>query len=423
MSRRGIVVLLLGVTLLLCALALRNGTLALVSLPFLAYVATALWEAPPAGLRLAAERTTSSTRDGEAAEVHVTVRVRNEGPTVAALRLADPVPDGVEIRSGSTGKLGSLRGDQAMELDYSFRAPRGVFQWETVRAVASDPFGLFPRALSLPAASETVLRPRVRKFRPFSLHPERTVRSPGSVLGGRAGTGTDFWGVREYQPGDQMRRLDWRRSARHPGRLYTREHEQEDIADVGLVLDVRAQANLRSGRRELAECSIDAAASLAEMFLRGGNRVGMIVIGTAMTVVYPGYGKVQLYRVLRALAEIGSRGEPSPYTMDRAPLRVFSPRAIIVVLSPLTGREWQVFPRLLARGNEGLLVSADPVDFTRHAARDPVERLAHRAARLERRLDLRRIAQLGIRVVDWSVDAPLAPLVRRALRPSRGRAG
>lgn len=420
MSRRGLAITVLGLALLLGALATRNATLALVSLPFFAFLAAGLWEAPLGGLHLSAERALESTGTGDSVAVRVTVRVRNEGAAIASLRISDVVPDRVVVSSGSSEKCGGLGGGEATLLEYVFHAPRGVFRWKAIHAAAADPFRFFEKELDFPAEGEIVVRPRVRRFRPFSLSPERTLRSPGSILGGRAGSGTDFWGVREYQPGDEMRRLDWKRAARHPGLLFTREHEQEDIADVGLILDARVQTNLRSGESELVESAMDAAVSLVEMFLRGGNRVGMVLLGNTMNVVYPGYGKVQLNRLLRALAGVSIGGEPSQFSLDQVSLRAFSTRAVIVIVSPLTGGEWQLFSRLRARGNEGLLVSPDPVDFMKGAAQDAMTRLARRVALVERRLDLRRIAQLGIRVIDWKAGAPLAPLVRRAMRPSRG---
>jgi uncharacterized protein (DUF58 family) len=100
---------------------------------------------------------------------------------------------------------------------------------------------------------------------------------------------------------------------------------------------------------------------------------------------------------------------------------MFGSRALIVIVSPLRTHDWQVFPRLRARGHEGLLISPDPIDFRwGGAAEDPITRHAARTALLERRLELRRIARLGVRVIDWKVAEPLAPLVRNALRTARG---
>lgn len=423
MTRRGLAVCICAFGLLVGAVAARSSALALVSLPFVAYLCVGLLEAPWRGLDLRAERSVEVGRAGDAAEVSVRVTVRNEGPAVAVLRLSDEPPQGVSVSQGRAQAGGSLRRGERMQLEYSFTAARGAFTWTQVQAVASDPFRLFDRVLNLPAPAEVVVRPRVRRLRPFTLSPDRTLQTPGSILGGRAGSGTDFWGVREYYPGDEMRRLDWRRAARHPGQLFTREHEQEEIADIGLIVDVREQVDLHCGELSLADVCVDAAASLAEMFLRGGNRVGLVLLSTAMKVVHPGYGKVQLQRVLRALAGAGPGVPSSRVSLDNAPLRVFSTRAMVVVLSPLSAGEWDLFPRLRARGNEVLVISPDPVRFGDGGSRDPVQRVARRVARVERRLDLRRVTQLGIRVLDWRVGEPLGPLVRRATRPIRGRTG
>ena len=98
-----------------------------------------------------------------------------------------------------------------------------------------------------------------------------------------------------------------------------------------------------------------------------------------------------------------------------SPCACSADRALIVIISPLNAHDGQIFTRLRARGHEGLLVSPDPIDFGMPSALDDVfTRHAARTALLERRLALRRIARLGVRVIDWKVTEPLAPLVRNA---------
>ena len=62
----------------------------------------------------------------------------------------------------------------------------------------------------------------------------------------------DFFGVREYQPGDSLHAVNWRVSARfssHSGdgresqALFSNEYEQERVADVGIILDARRHVN------------------------------------------------------------------------------------------------------------------------------------------------------------------------------------
>ena len=101
---------------------------------------------------------------------------------------------------------------------------------------------------------------------------------------------------------------------------------------------------------------------------------------------------------------------------------MFSSRALLVILSPLAPDDWTLFLRLRARGNQGLLICPDAIAFAlRGIEQNPARQLGIRAARVERRLELRKIAQLQVRVIDWQVDQALSPLVRDAFRPTRGR--
>jgi uncharacterized protein (DUF58 family) len=315
-----------------------------------------------------------------------------------------------------------LETGEETRLTYSFQTARGAFRWNTVHAVVSDTFGLFEIELELPAAADMMVKPAMKRFRSFPLRPERTLHSPGVIPARIGGGGTDFWGVREYHAGDPLRRLDWRRTARHPRRIFTREFEQEEIADIGLILDARQRSDFRCGEDSLFEHALGAAASLAELFLRRGNRLSLLMPGDEMAIVYPGYGKVQLNRILHRLAEAQPRAKHGQLSLDNVPLRVFGSRALIVIISPLTSSDLPIFPRLRARGNQCLLISPDPISFMGSSSpQDPAGRLAVRLARIERRLDLRRIAQLGIRVIDWQVHQPLSPLVRDALGAARAR--
>jgi uncharacterized protein (DUF58 family) len=427
MNGRGIAVCLIAAGLLLLSLASRNATLALAAVPFIAYLAMGMLGAPGSVRGLRAVRRVETALDGESAVVSVAVDLINEGGSNLYLCVEDSIPGGARALTGSPTRLARLGPGESTRLAYAFTAARGIYRWTSLNAKLIDPLWLSGEAHRLPAPGEAAIRPKARRFRPFSPSMERTLGSPGSIAGARAGNGTDFWGIREYRPGDQMRRLDWKRSARFPGRLFTRENEQEDIADFALIVDARAQAAYRSVGRALGEIAIDAAASLAELLLRGGNRVGMALCGESMDVVYPGYGKPQLQRILRALAEIDFDGQGSFASFDMTPLQTFSPRALLIVLSPIADGVSPLFRRLRAGGNLALLVSPDAIDYTKTEAeaevQDKAGSLAYRVARAQRLIWLREIARLGIRVVDWKVDTPLAPLVRNALRPVRGRGG
>lgn len=127
---------------------------------------------------------------------------------------------------------------------------------------AADPLGLFKRkrrtqdaemALALPRFTSMVARREVHE-------------SEASVAAPRAGTGTELFGVREYRPGDPLRRIHWRSSARH-GELIVREYEPPGVQTLAIICDPRPPT------AEMADQVARLAASEAWDCIRDGGRV------------------------------------------------------------------------------------------------------------------------------------------------------
>ena len=410
--------LLLVISILLAAALLtRNADMAWMALLFMAYRGLGFIQTPSAiKIQLRAERGLEISRADAIATIEVRVTLTNLGKAIDHLSLSDPVQVGMVLTGKSLTKTLALGMGEMTTLEYTFQAERGRFKWDTIQVVASDPFSLVETRLEVPAAAEVSVKPDLKKFRPFPLCSQRTLHSAGSIPARIGGSGMDFWGVREYHPGDPLRRLNWRKTARHPRKFYTIEFEQEEIADIGLILDARRKTNLWVGNESLFEHSARATASLAEVFLRQGNRVSLLVFGEPKISLYPGYGKVQLNRILHTLAQVTTESDDSFESLQLLPFKMFSGHSLILILSPLAYNDWRLFPRLRAYGYQVLLVSPDPIDFAQTVLeKDTVTVLASRLAGLERRQEIAKIRQLWIPVIDWQVNRPLAPLVRIAL--------
>ena len=356
-------------------------------------------------------------------QLNVNLAIQNQALETVHLFIDETVQAGMKITEGELSRWVTLRSGESTELNYTFTAARGDFSWKSIRTVVSDPLGLIETEMLLPANATLQIRPPIKKFKAIPLRPHSTVHSPGSIPARLGGNGTDFFGVREYHPGDSLRSLDWRLTARHPRKFFTKEFEQEEIAEIGLILDARQSTELRIGEESLFEHSVGATASLAEMFLHQGHRVSLLVFGETMLNVFPGYGKTQLHRIMGCLskAKVEAEDRASAH-LDFLPIRMFPSHALIIIISSLTAADRYFFQRLRAYGYQALLISPDPIDFAYPTlAQDITNRLAIRAARIERRLRLNDIAQLQIPVIDWQVNQPLFPLVRNALTRSRGQ--
>ncbi len=417
MNSRALALILITFGLLMAALLVHQGAIAWMALPFLAYLGVGVVQAPTKSkIRLRAARSVEMHRGPGITSVAVTVTVENQGAAIDQLSLSEPLQPGVRLVEGRPRQGAAPLPGEETRLNYTFQTERGTFTWKVIRAVASDPLGLIETEIMLPAEAKIEVTPELRRYRPFPLQAQRTLASTGSIPARRGGSGTNFWGVREYHPGDPLRRLDWRLTARHPRQFFTKEFEQEAIAEVGLIVDARGKTNLRRGEECLFDHLARASASLAEVFLRQGNRVSMLVWGEPLITVFPGYGKVQLNRILRALANSSPASEGSLDDLHFVPVQMFPSHSLILVLSPLASNDGQLFPRLRAYGYQVLLICPDPFDFAQITmSGDQPARLATRLARLERQVELAKVARLWIPVIDWQVSQPLSPLVRQAL--------
>ena len=424
MNNKTLVVGLILFSLFVAALITRAGDLAWMMLPFLAYLGLGLLQTPALEkLRFNVERKLEQTHSNGSALVNMSLVIQNQALETVHLFVDETVQAGAKITEGELSRRVTLQPGESTELNYAFTATRGDFSWKSIRTVVGDPLGLIETEMWLPAPAALQVRPPIKKFKPISLRPHSTIHSPGSIPARLAGNGTDFFGVREYHPGDSLRSLDWRLTARHPRQFFTKEFEQEEIAEIGLILDARQSTDLRIGEESLFEHSVGAVASLAETFLRQGHRVSLLVFGEMMSNAFPGYGKTQLHRIMDCLSKTEVKTEtPASAHLDFLPLRMFPNHALMIIISSLVDGDQSFFQRLRAYGYRALLISPDPVDFAYSTLSQHIDnRLAIRATYIERRLQLTGIAQLQIPVIDWQVHQPLFPLVRNALMRSRGR--
>jgi uncharacterized protein (DUF58 family) len=415
MNKKSTLHLLLILSLIMGALIFRKGELLSLAIPFLVYLIIGLIQAP-SDLDLAAKRTIDRTSVPAGGTVETSIVIKNQGAGLANLYLEDTLFPSMSILEGEAqGRVALARGE-TVEFNYTFTAERGVYPWKMVRACASDPFGLFDLETEIPAFGNILVRPAPMKIRPVAVKPLHTLHAPGPIPSRLAGSGTDFWGVREYLPGDPLRQINWRLKARHPRRLFTNEFEREEIADFGLILDTRRFATADALEESLFEHTASAATAFSESLLKVGNRVSLLVYGKSITTVFPGSGKSHGNRLLRSLAR-ARLGEYIPFTyLDYFPTRLFPARSVIVIFSSVHPHDLDVYARLRSYHYEVLLISPDPVGYaSRKLPQTEINSLALRLARLERIVLLKQLVKLGVKVVDWQVNEPLDKVLNYSL--------
>jgi uncharacterized protein (DUF58 family) len=237
-------------------------------------------------------------------------------PTTTA-PTASLTPDDGVLRSGATFEL-RLAPGATRTARVPFRPlQRGLLDVESLRVATAAPFGFFTKERIVgPARLPPALRTLV-------VLPARVdTRALGQALwarlgetpAGRAGNGDELFSLRPYKPGDDPRRIAWRRAAK-TGRVVVREHEATQSRNI--VVDLRVGA---SASADDIEDAIATAASLTEDLLDDGHAVGVRARGL---FVPPLRSPRQRDACLRGLA-----------TLDvvAGPLEPFAGAAIVAVV-------------------------------------------------------------------------------------------
>src|SRR4051812_18500327 len=117
---------------------------------------------------------------------------------------------------------------------------------------------------------------QARRLR-FRVRPEAVALLAGAYHGARPGLGLTFAELRAYEPGDDVRHLDWNVTARQ-GKPYVRRFVEERALTLRLLLDVSASLRFGPEGRTKADRAAQAAALLATAAVKNGDRVGLALV-------------------------------------------------------------------------------------------------------------------------------------------------
>jgi uncharacterized protein (DUF58 family) len=386
---------------LLAALALRRPELAVLALPFALPLALGLRlaRAPEVRVGMDVERATALEQD----ELVIELTVSSETP-VERLELVLVVPDGLEVVSGASAQSIRLGWDDERTLELRLRCLRwGNYELGDVRLRARDRLGLTVWETRLDRRQRLRVYPLPETLRRI-VRPVSTQLYTGNEVARQKGEGMEFADLRLFAPGDRVRSINWRASARR-NELVVNERHPERNADVILFLDTFADA--RSGGRSTLDLAVRATATLAARYLERRDRVGLVSFGGVLRWLTPGMGTTQRYRIVDALLESEIVFNYAWKDVDVIPARVLPPQALIVAVTPLLDdRAVEALADLRARRYDLAIVEVSPVSFA-EPGESEADQLAHRLWVLRRDEIRARYERLGVAVASWSDDAPL----------------
>jgi uncharacterized protein (DUF58 family) len=386
---------------LVAGLALGRLEPVALAAPFaLALVASALLGAEPHfSARLSLDRDRALERD----EVTVTIELSSAGGA-GRFELLLPLPQELSAVGGAARAF-LLRAGQERTIELTLRCERwGALSIGPLRVRVRDVLGL--RSWEAEAGEAQFLRvyPSEETLRSL-VSPLETQVFAGNQVSRARGEGIEFADLRAWQPGDRLRRVNWRASALR-GALWVNEQHPERNTDVVLFLDTFAEARVEE--RSTHHRAVRAAATLAHGYLRHKDRVGLVGFGGILSWLLPESGTRQLYVIVDTLLTSDIVHSFAWRGVDVLPPRTLPPKALVLAITPLLDdRTAAALLDLRARGYDLIVVEVSPLELYAPGPA-PSEQLAHRLWRLSREALRWRYEELGVPVVTWREGIPLA---------------
>jgi uncharacterized protein (DUF58 family) len=187
---------------------------------------------------------------------------------------------------------------------------RGRYEFQGIKVTTTHPLDLLLKGYVLKASETIVVYPRIVRLNPNFLNAMVTeIENQAN----RPGLGTDLYGFRRYQHGDDSRFINWRLSAKNQDLIFTKYCQDQNL-NVSIVFDTLMPAVDEESLQRF-ESAVTFVASLSSFFLESGYKVKLVTPDKAIAF---GEGNKQLYRILRHLALIG------PAVAPESPLDVSS---------------------------------------------------------------------------------------------------
>jgi uncharacterized protein (DUF58 family) len=395
---------------LLAAILTGHATLVLLAAPALGALALMPRRRPPAP---EVTVTLSGARCFEGEEVTVAATIAMPGGHLLDEITAElmPAPQ-VELVSGAAAQVflheGRVTASWVVRPGRWGRYPPGAVLAraglggaEVLIRAEPDPLEVFPR----PAR----MRPR--------LVPAELLRRIGEHTGRAVGTGTEFAGLRPYQPGDQLRDVNRAVSIRR-GQLHVNQRAAERAADLVIMIDAFGPAEGAVADRTL-DLAVHGAATLAAAYLRVSDRAGVVVLGGALRWLGPAHGDRQFYRIAELLLQARYDSWVTP-DLDRIPRTALPPGTLAVVFSPLLDPRGLAALTDLRRRGFPLIVVDTLRDEPPAVARPADASLALRLWRLDRAATRSALRALGVPVLPWTDDAELDSVLAPLRQPPGG---
>ena len=175
------------------------------------------------------------------------------------------------------------------------------------------------------------------------------------------GGGIEFSEVREYIPGDDVKRIDWNVSARHNS-LYVKEFVEENELNIYLIVDLSASTSFGFTKSKL-DLSFEVAVSLMFLALKNNDRLGLGIFTNRLEKFIPSRkGKRQLLRIIKELIEYEPKNKETDILESLSALKnKLKRKSVIYIISDFISEDYEKPLKFLKLHHEIILINISDI--------------------------------------------------------------
>jgi uncharacterized protein (DUF58 family) len=219
--------------------------------------------------------------------------------------------------------------------NYTINIKRGYYEFDPVEVRFYGIFNIFYRTIFVKSPLQLVVYPEEPGLFTLPMRSRKFLIYSGVIPSKRAGTGTDFFDIKEYSQGDKLSSINWKHNAKFTDSLFVNTFEQQNNTDISIILDTRSSAYDFRYKEEILDSAINAAYSIAKFGIFTQNRVSFFRFGSFFQYVPPAYGKFQLEKIASVLAYTQVSDISDFWELDALPKELLPPSSLIFLITPL----------------------------------------------------------------------------------------
>jgi len=303
------------------------------------------------------------------------------------LAINEPLPEWIEPLDpepplfnvdGSSGSSPEEQAETRVTHRVRFRK-RGAHVLGDFEVVAIDPLGVFAFTGRVSGSGEIVVYPQPEPLNAFTLSGADRYGWQEFTAAALRGASVDPDGVREYAPGDPLRHIHWRQTAR-TGSLAVIEFEEPQTVNLVIVLDLQQGTEFGEGLETTLETGVSLAASLAQQAIQTGASLRLVLpedaaatdsaIASFGAANISGRGQEHLLAVLDALARAEARSaQPVSKVVNEAVGNLLPGTTLAIITAHADSQLADTIARYTSAQTRAGVIYVDPATFAKKSGR------------------------------------------------------